>query len=97
MSCDWKLSFNKIERFERMKSLKEWNVQNFLLSANRVGRPDVYPGVFSGQRFLEIRSLRETLQLQQTHKRPYGEKFGFFHLGTPKTAFLMKKNQILEF
>ena len=47
---------------------------------------------FSGQSsFLEIGPLRERLQLQQTNKRPYGEKVGsFFHLGTPKTAFLMR-------
>ena len=46
---------------------------------------------FSGQsRLLEIGPLRETFQLQQINKMPYGEKFGaFFHPGTPKTAFLM--------
>ena len=47
---------------------------------------------FSAQkRFLEIRPLRETFQLQQTNKRHYGEKFYvFFYLGTPKTALLMR-------
>ena len=45
------------------------------------------PWSFLGQMgFLEIRPLQETYQLQQTNK-----KFGvFFHLDTPKTAFLMR-------
>ena len=46
----------------------------------------------SGQsRLLEIRPLRETFQLQQINKRPYGIKnLGVFHLCTPKTSFLMR-------
>ena len=49
------------------------------------------PRSFSGQRrFLELWPLWETFQLQQTNKRPYGKKLGFFHLGTPKPAFLMR-------
>ena len=47
---------------------------------------------FSGQRrFLEIRPLWEILQ---TKKRPHGKNLWFFHLGTPKTAFLMKNLHI---
>ena len=46
---------------------------------------------FSGwSRFLEIRPLQETFQLQQTNKRPHWEKFKFFQLGTPKTTFLVR-------
>ena len=41
-------------------------------------------------RLLEIRPLQQTFQLQQVNKRPYGEKRrGVFHLGTPRTAFLL--------
>ena len=47
---------------------------------------------FSGQSsFLEIKPLRETFQLQQKkQKTSWGKIWIFFHLGTPKTAFLMK-------
>ena len=34
--------------------------------------------------------LRETYQLQQTNKRSHVERHRFFHLATPKTAFLMR-------
>ena len=53
------------------------------------------PRSFSGQRrFLEIRPLWEMFQLLQTKKRPHGKNLWFFHLGTPKTAFLMKNLHI---
>ena len=65
--------------------------ETFLLRCQPTIEGDQASNLFSGQsRFLEIRLLWETFQLQQITKRE--KNLGIFHLGTPKTAFLMRNS-----
>ena len=47
-------------------------------------------GFAEERRFLKIRPLQKTFQPQQINKMLHGKNLGFFHLGSPKTAFLMR-------
>ena len=71
-----------------MKSLKEWMSKIVLCQSTMV--IDIANTQFPGQKKNKSKWQNKRQMVSWGNKKPHREEFGVFHLGTPKTVFLLR-------